>query len=613
MPSSRFLRTHGKLWFDSAVYRWSWLILPQAVALTLMGLFVMDGGMATLFNQNATPFEQKDVAEWGNSGNNNDMALVPLRDKAGKEGSAEALAALEKMAERGDIEASYYLATLYDPDINLFPYPKTKDVKRALQLYRPGVDKKKFNAQYQTIRNYTLQQSSAYDPVAGCEVAREIAKHPEFRNETNKPEEDWLKMTVADCLAGIHRPQNAPFVEPNKADAEAAIALYEEPRLIIYLDAKRIVSLTYLRPTSPVKDIARGCSMARTWVDQVANSNYTYTDNDKDMLVNSAGCLLNVFRPADVPYTVPAITDQNKAIALLEQPVLKNDSYALRIATIAYWNDKLAIKDLEKAKEKARLWALSSDQEKELPVSSVVIFAADSLMGILGGANPHQPNQKEIEIARNLYTRVADAGDVTAWHRVGFISELGVGTWVKDMNKARQAYEKCQDGFVGCQERLGAFQEFGWGGLSKDPSAALKVYQACSKIGSAFCDSRLATFHVDGLGGLPRNPAVAMNYARRAAEAGSGPAAELYAILLFNGNSATKPDYEAAARWMVMAVERNPPTLQWLQDTARGVIKAPAFWTSFHQELKARSVYYGPISGMPTAATFEAAAKLAPR
>lgn len=610
--ASRLLKTHGKLWYDAAIYRWSWIVLPQAVALTLMGLFVMDGGLATLFSRSTTPFENTATRQWGRpTDNNSAAAFVPLRDKAGREGNMEALAALEKVAASGNVDVSFLLGTLYDPAAN-FPYPKAKDANRALNYYLPAVKAKNFDAQYNAILSYTAEQSTTYNLVAACELTREISKHPDFIKGINKPEYDWLRLTVADCFAGGLRPKNSAFVEINKADAEAAIALYQEPRLIDYLGTKRAVAKMHLRYSSPVFDFARGCNVARRWVDQATTSNYTFEESDRWLLPTAAGCLLNIFRPAGVQYTVPSIADQNKAVVLLEQPILKDDAFAQRVSALAYVNDGLAIKDLEKAQEKARAWARNPTPETDLPVDSVFfVYVADSLMGIAGGAKPNQPDQTDINIARNLYTRVAEAGDPIGWHRMGLNYERGVAGWAKDMNKARQAYEKCKNELVACKERLGVFQDFGLG-VNKNHAEALKLYRECSNTGSAFCDTRLAVFHFEGLGGLQRNPVLAAKYARKAAEGGNGAAAELYSVFLYNGTGIASPDYSNAARWMVIAIQRNQSTLPWLREGSHG-INNPAFWISFHHELRASAVYYGPISGTPTAATFEAAAKLVSR
>lgn len=609
-----FLRTHGKLWYDAPAYRWAWLILPQAVALTLMGVFVMGGGLATLSPQQATPVENgASTTQWGKPANPDESfaALNPLRDKAGT-GDAAALATLEKMAADGNAEASFKLGTLYDPTLTNLAHPKTKDAQRALSYYEPGRKANMFAALYRTMLNQTAPESPVYDPLAACKTARAIQPNAGFAADKLPKDDAWLVLTVADCFSNAFRPPNVAFQEPSKADAEVAMALYQHPIVSGYLDAKREVGKLYLRATSPVADMARGCTSARSWADEAINTNKTFVADDKWLLTAAAGCMLNIFRAPGVQYSVPAHGDQTKALAVLQLPVLNGDNFAQRTTALAYVNEQLAIKDASKACEFARAWARNPVPETDLPVDSVFfVYVGDCLMANIPGAKRHEPDQQDVDLARNLFIRTAQAGDMKGWHRIGYYSERGRGPWPKNQDEARSAYEKCAAETVDCQSRLGIFHEFGWGGFDKDPAAALKVYKTCSKQGSAYCDGRIALFYAQGSGGLQRDLAASTKFARKAAEAGDGLAAEILAFNLYSGAGAGKPDPKGSAKWMVVAIQRNgEDSLRQLQEVNAKVMTDPAFWQAFHNELQANAVYYGAISGAPTAATFEAARKL---
>ena len=101
---SPWLAAHGRLWYDEKLYRTAWIIWPQALAAVLVLWFW------------AMPSTTK-TAQWGVpvDANAHYQQLLALRDTAKSDKAA--MDRLEAEARGGDMNAQFFMATLYDPDL----------------------------------------------------------------------------------------------------------------------------------------------------------------------------------------------------------------------------------------------------------------------------------------------------------------------------------------------------------------------------------------------------------------------------------------------------------------------------------------------------------------
>ncbi len=115
-----WLGAHGKLWYDDKWYRLSWLIWPQALAMVLFLLFW------------ATPSQRG--SQWAKPVDNHQRALElqKLRDAAIN--NRASMDALERAASGGEMNAQFYFATLYAPDLKLSKIVQP-DVVKAVDWY----------------------------------------------------------------------------------------------------------------------------------------------------------------------------------------------------------------------------------------------------------------------------------------------------------------------------------------------------------------------------------------------------------------------------------------------------------------------------------------------
>ena len=103
---SPWLIAHGKLWYDDKWYRYAWIAWPQALAAVVVLWFW------------AMPSTGKN-AQWAAPLDTATRAsqLLALRDSA--KSSRPAMDELERDASGGEMNAQFFLATLYDPDLKL--------------------------------------------------------------------------------------------------------------------------------------------------------------------------------------------------------------------------------------------------------------------------------------------------------------------------------------------------------------------------------------------------------------------------------------------------------------------------------------------------------------
>ena len=118
---STWLAAHGKLWYDDRWYRLAWLIWPQAIGVVvIMLLWAMPSSVAN--------------APWAKpiDGAARAQQLQALRDTA--KSNQSAMDTLERDARAGEMEAQFYYATLFDPDLKLSTVVKP-DVGKAVDWY----------------------------------------------------------------------------------------------------------------------------------------------------------------------------------------------------------------------------------------------------------------------------------------------------------------------------------------------------------------------------------------------------------------------------------------------------------------------------------------------
>jgi TPR repeat protein len=118
---STWLAAHGKLWYDDRWYRLAWLIWPQVIGVVvIMLLWAMPSSVAN--------------APWAKpiDGAARAQQLQALRDTA--KSNQSAMDTLERDARAGEMEAQFYYATLFDPDLKLSTVVKP-DVGKAVDWY----------------------------------------------------------------------------------------------------------------------------------------------------------------------------------------------------------------------------------------------------------------------------------------------------------------------------------------------------------------------------------------------------------------------------------------------------------------------------------------------
>jgi len=118
---SSWLAAHGKLWYDDKWYRFAWIVWPQALAAVIVILFW------------ATPSHNK-TAEWAKpvDAATRYQQLFALRESA--KSNRAAMDTLQSEARGGDMNAQFFFASLYDPDLKLSTIVQP-DVNTAAEWY----------------------------------------------------------------------------------------------------------------------------------------------------------------------------------------------------------------------------------------------------------------------------------------------------------------------------------------------------------------------------------------------------------------------------------------------------------------------------------------------
>ncbi len=219
MARPGLLSAHGSLWYDDPRYRLAWLGAPQAIVLILAALLL------TVANQ----------GDWGKPASSTKeriAELSALRDKAGKEGDAKALASLTEAAEAGEIDAQAKLGTLYDPLVS-GSFPKKSvpnDAVRAIRLYGPGADTGNDLAVGRLADLLLDPINPSPDRQRGCRLAQSWRDQPglDARGELR------LMLKYAQCLTD--EASGLPVDAKRAADAiYGLIAAHYEPAIKTYV------------------------------------------------------------------------------------------------------------------------------------------------------------------------------------------------------------------------------------------------------------------------------------------------------------------------------------------------------------------------------------------
>jgi uncharacterized protein len=157
---STWLAAHGKLWYDDRWYRLAWMIWPQALGIVLiMFLWAMPPSVGNI--PWAKPMDFAVRAQ----------QLQALRDTA--KSNQSAMDALERDARAGEMEAQFYYATLFDPDLKLSTIVKP-DVGKAIDWYSLAARQDEQSALNNLAMTFSLGIFTRIDYTRACFYARRL-------------------------------------------------------------------------------------------------------------------------------------------------------------------------------------------------------------------------------------------------------------------------------------------------------------------------------------------------------------------------------------------------------------------------------------------------------
>jgi TPR repeat protein len=157
---SPWLAAHGKLWYDDKWYRFAWILWPQAFAAVLVLWFwAMPSG--SKMAQWAKPLDT--AARY--------QQLLALRDSA--KSSKPAMDTLERDARGGEMNAQFFLATLYDPDLK-FSTVVPPDFDKAADWYGRAASQGHQLALNNLALSYSLGTFTRVDYMRACYYALKL-------------------------------------------------------------------------------------------------------------------------------------------------------------------------------------------------------------------------------------------------------------------------------------------------------------------------------------------------------------------------------------------------------------------------------------------------------
>jgi hypothetical protein len=190
--TTSLMSAHGRLWYDDPIYRASWIIAPQCIALVLLAwIFAPAGSPVPWGKPSAPPAVQEEE-------------ILSLRDQA--KTSREAMTKLESMAATGNPLANFYVGTLYDP---VFKFSKivSPDVDKSISYYGVAANSGNQPAKEHLMNFYLLPDYGRQDRVKGCDIAINPAMQPTvfvqqwrgycYADGWGTTKSDWVKAVAA--------------------------------------------------------------------------------------------------------------------------------------------------------------------------------------------------------------------------------------------------------------------------------------------------------------------------------------------------------------------------------------------------------------------------------
>jgi uncharacterized protein len=163
---SAWLAAHGKLWYDDKWYRTAWILWPQALAAVVVLWFW------------ATPSGGKG-AQWAKPLDTSARVnqLATLRDTA--KSSRPAMDTLERDALGGEMNAQFYLATLYDPSFKMSTIVQP-DIVKAVEWYSKAANQGEALSEANLALIYSNGVYARVDHTRACYYARKLGPtgHP---------------------------------------------------------------------------------------------------------------------------------------------------------------------------------------------------------------------------------------------------------------------------------------------------------------------------------------------------------------------------------------------------------------------------------------------------
>jgi uncharacterized protein len=204
-----WLSAHGKLWYDDRWYRIAWIVWPQALALLVL-LWFWASPSATRSTQWAKPMDAAARSR----------ELATLRDKAAND--RPAADQLERFARGGEMDAQFFYATLFDPELKLS------------KIMAPDIDK--------TVDNYTAASNQGHVLATGnlaslyytgVHVRTDYTRACSFARRVGQDGFAYALFVRAECHArglggtpvDLTTAANAYEIANNKGNARAGAAL----------------------------------------------------------------------------------------------------------------------------------------------------------------------------------------------------------------------------------------------------------------------------------------------------------------------------------------------------------------------------------------------------
>lgn len=295
-------------------------------------------------------------------------------------------------------------------------------------------------------------------------------------------------------------------------DSKKAIGLVEEAANAGYSPAQVSMGQLFLDGMQAA-GITRDLDQARVWFERASDAG----DDD-------AALTLGLMYEQGTGVTA----DQEKATALLLKAADKGNTDAM----VRLGAKLLGGQGVKPDAEKGKAWF-----EKAIAAGATGAKVALASVYETGTGTDKEPGlAKDSKKAFELYSEAAEAGDFSAYNKIAFFHEQGIGVG-KDEAKAAEWYRKGADKNVPvCMHNLAVFNEEGKGGLKKDEKAAFELYYKAAM--NAFVPSQmaLAVRYREGRG-VTQDSQAALAWFERGMQNDDAEAAVSYASMLESGEA----------------------------------------------------------------------------